>query len=747
MKKLNRIAAFLLSAAMVFSLCACGKDEESRKPSTPYEKLNLAAVDSGTVAENSGFSLSWDAERACVSLTDKASGDVWSTIPEDYYKTGDTSGRAGIMLGSPIMLEYVSEKNRSAVKSVNGYTGIMKNGKIGSIKTDNGIKVYYCFDKLEIIIPVEYSLGDTGLSITVVPDEIIEYDNLVYKISLAPFLCSAANSDSKEQYIVVPSGSGAVMYTDIRSGGAREYSEPVYGSDPARFEGENPINTATVRMPVFGAKSGNSAILGIITSGAASAEIDAIAGDEKIGWSGVYPTFTLRGSNVSAVSFNGGNVTEVETISEELTGYEKLSVSYHTLSGENADYSGMAEVYREYIKQTSGSNEELDEAQLTVKLLGGLQLKKLMLGIPYQKTVSATTFSEALDIVKDIEDKTGVLPDVILSGFGESGLDIGKIAGGFGFSDAMGSKKDLKALQDYCKKQGINLYTDFDIVRFNDSSNGFSQTFDAAKSSNSFTAFQYHYSVSLRNEDESLKRYVMLSRAKLGEAAEKLFDFAKESGISGIGLSTLGNTAYSDYDDKKSFVRAGSESSTQKIIKAAQKQGLSVAVSDADSYAAALADKITDAPVGSSMYDILDVDIPLYQMVFKGVTDISASAVNTASDTRKSFLKAIEGGSGIAFTLSARYDSDFATTIHSAFATSLYSDNSALISELVSESSEFYKAVNGAEITEHTVISDTLRSTEFSNGVTLWVNYADEAVTVEGVTVDANSFTFRGENK
>lgn len=747
MKKFNRIISVLTVVVLLFSFCSCGKKEEKTTPKTPYDKLKAGmGVETGVVIENDNFVLSWDSERAAVMLTDKNTNAVWSTIPYDYYKTGKTSGRANIMMGSPLMLEYVNTKNKSAVKTVNGYNGIIKNGKIGCQKTKNGLKVFYFFDKLEVVIPVDYELREKGISISINPKDIKEYDNLVYKISLAPFMCSSENSSEKENnYLVVPSGSGALMYTDVRTGEQelREYSENVYGNDPARYESEKLENTKKVLMPIFGAKNGETAICGIIENGAASASVDALVGDEKIGWSAVYPTFSIRGSNVSAVDFTGGS-SVVETISEDITGYEKIGVGYYPLSGEKANYSGMAEVYKSFLKADGFKKEEKkSDKAITLNILGGLQVKSLFLGVPYMKTVSATTYGEALDIIKTVENETNMPVDAVLNGFGSSGVDIGKLAGGYNFSSVFGNKKSRKSLIEYCKEKNIPLYFDFDIVRFNSSSNGFSATFDAAKSSNSFTAYQYHYSIALRDTDKARERYVLLSRSKLSSAAEKLFKLAEKSDLYGIGMSTLGNIAYSDYDNDEYFVRGGIEKDVAGIISSARKKGLTVAIGGANAYAAVNADKVFNSPVSSSKYNILDEDIPLYQMVFKGITDVSSEAVNTAANSRNTFLKSIEGGSGLSFVLTSHYDSGFAYSAHSALAVSKITDNIELIKALSNESREYYELIKNAEIVEHSIISDSLRQTKFDNGVTLWVNYSDKEVCMPEGTVGAESFMFR----
>lgn len=739
MKLIKRISTVVIALAVVLSLCGCAEDEQKPKRAG-YESLKIGkGADDGIVAENDRFTLSWEGERACVLLTDRQNGTVWSTIPYDYYQTGETTGKANSSMGAPLLLEYVSSKNMAAVKSVNGYTGVIKNGRISSKKIENGIKVYYCFDKLQVVVPVNYTINDAGINISVCPSEIIEYDNLIYKISVAPFMCSAQNSTEDDCYLVVPSGSGAIMYTRAaESGKAEEYCETVYGADPTRHESEKPLNLSAVRLPMFGAKQKDKALCGIIEEGAACAEIEAQTGDEKIGRSAVWVTFALRGSNVSAISFNGGQTTDVENISKEISSYERLSVGYYPLYGEDADYSGMAKVYRESLDR----KDKVSEVPVTLNILGGLQIKELLLGLPYQKTVAATTMSGALDIIKKATEASVLETDVVLSGFGSTGLDIGEVAGGFDFGSVFGSKKDYNLLQKYCENNKIPLYADYDIVNFSSSSNGFSKTFDASKSANSFTAYQNHYSVSLRNKNNDYERYVLLSRASLFEAAEKLFDTAKDKKLFGVGLSTLSNTAYSDYDSQDFAVRHKAEEDVTSIIKKADKNGLSVVTSGANAYAAEVADKVLDAPMTSSKFDVLDMDIPLYQMVFKGITDIS-TPINTAINPQKRFLEAIASGSGMTFVLSERYDSRFATSKHSAFAVSLADDNIKLISELSKKSKEYYNAVSGAKIEEYTALSDTLSLTKFDNGVAVWVNRSDTPVTLEQGTVEANGFMYK----
>lgn len=743
MIKFKKIISLTIISVLLFTISACGNEsQENKVQKVSYDKLKAVnAVSSGVVHENNKYEMSWDSERYCIILKDKASGMIWSTIPYDFYLTNKNSGKDTIAMSAPIKIEYFSSKNSTTLKKDNGYTGLVKYGKVGSESIKNGVKVKYYFDKLKIMVPVEYVLTEKGISISIVVEEIVEYDNLLYKISIAPFFCSSNNSANRdEHYLVIPSGNGALIYTDnVAENKIKEYSEMVYGDDYSRPLNEKNKNTELIRMPIFGAKNGNTALLGIIENGADFAFIDAIAGDEKIGYSAVYPTFLLRSSSVSAISFEDGSLNEVENISHEIVHEKKITVSYYPLVGENATYTGMSKTYRDYLNLQKIEKE----TYLTLVILGGLQIKSLMMGLPYLKTVSATDFKETVNVIKKVKKVSSLDLDVVLLGYGKTGLDIGEIAGGLDFSSVFGSKKDYIKLSDYCQNNKINMYMDFDIINFRKSSNGFSKIFDAAKSANSFTAYQKYYSPSTAQEDKRYEKFVLLKRAMLDDAAEKVFDFAAKMEMSGIGLSSLGNMSYSDYSSQESYVRANMSNDVKSILSEAEKKGFEVVLSKPNDYAAISADKIIDAPISSSKFDVFGDEIPLYQMTFKGYKDLALSSINTAINSRKCFLQAIECGSGISFTLSANYDTLFASSKHSAFSVSYVNDNLDLIEQLSNESKEFYKAVQSSSVKKHSILSDDIRYTEFDNGVEVWINYSENDVELDVGTVPAMNFIFR----
>lgn len=159
------------------------------------------------------------------------------------------------------------------------------------------------------------------------------------------------------------------------------------------------------------------------------------------------------------------------------------------------------------------------------------------------------------------------------------------------------------------------------------------------------------------------------------------------------------------------------------ILRACRDSDKVVSVSEANAFAAASADRIADAPTLSNMEDALDATVPLYQMVFKGYLPLSNTPINLAAQPQQQFLKAIESGTGLSFSLYSDYTTDLAFSHHTALYASWYQDILPMIRSMVEESEDYLALVSDSRITDHRMLAPGLTSTSFSNGVTVYVNF------------------------
>ncbi|MBO5021371.1 MAG: hypothetical protein J6D52_11965, partial [Clostridia bacterium] len=476
MKKVLRTLSLLLSVLIIISLFTGCSDDGNAKASLVTTKLynelkqGSEIPSDGVITENDRFIMSWNSFYSQVVITDKKNGAVYSTMPIDAMEIKyDADGYEimnNIQIESPLIVNYYNPETLSEEKLFASSDAI-RDGKIFSEKIENGIKITYVFSLQEISVPVEYRLKSDSFEISVDPKEIHDNgESFVTGVGVAPFLCSLSN-DSTDSYFLIPDGSGAVIKPQIidqigRQGGKRVYGEDITVNEFTLTSFEEKMN-----MPVFGQKRGDNGILAIITSSAERAYINWDIGSNAKKYSSVYPFFKIRGYNI--IKRPSGFMMSLAQIPifDDYIIEEPLTVEYRTLDKENASYSGMASAYRDYlIKNNQLKKQEESDVSGVFRLLGATEQKTFHFGIPSTKLAPLTTIEQAKEIAEYLSKNIDGEIMLELLGFGESGIDVGKLGGGFKIAGELGNKKDINSLSEFCKDNKIKLFMNFDIIGF-----------------------------------------------------------------------------------------------------------------------------------------------------------------------------------------------------------------------------------------------------------------------------------------
>ena len=740
---LKKITCLLLSVIMIFALSAC--TQNAWKAAEFDTEIPPALLSDGKVlAENDNYRLEWISYSASVALVDKATGERWCTTPtKEGEPTVDALGmpiKKNPQLSSPILIEYMDNNSNSEERLV-GYTAAVTGGRIRASLIENGVKVEYYFDDAAIMVPVEYVLRDDCVAVTVDPNGIQESTNTLNAISILPFWCSAEN-DEDDAYLFVPSGSGALISSQTISQQGIMYSTSVYGDDAVMRVDDLVTIEKSARLPVFGSKQGNKGSFAIIESAAESVDIDANVGSGVIGHSGIYATYQVRGYSYTVFSPLGDKKVVRNIFAKDMN-QTPMTIAYYPLKDDKANYSGMAEVYKNYLKETKAVTEKTDDSPLNVTFVGGAMVNKSFLGVPYKDLVAATTLKEAQDILIELSEKTGAKISAKLSGFGSAGIETGNYAGDFTIHDNLGSQKDLKNLSTFCDDNNIDLYMDFDIVKLKNGSQGFSTFFDTAYNSLYKVAYGYEYDLAIRSYITETQ-HAFLSRGLLSKGLDKLLKKTAKWDLPGISLETLTSVAYSDYSDRKSTLYYSKGNMAEDVTSMMNKvsESYKVAAYDANAYAALAADVVFETPVRSSQERIFKADVPFYQMVFKGYVPMSGETVNIASDEQEVILKSVESGCGLNYVLTANYYNEFIDSQNNYFFGSKYCDINDKLIKNYTDIKDYYAAINGAEIVSHQILDGGLRETVFDNGVKVYVNYSENGTASPIGEVAAESFVW-----
>lgn len=750
----KRVLAFAVVLCLLLCLLpGCG-DQPNRAAYVLPDTFE--SVPTQTVAENDNYTLEWNDDNKAIMMYSKTGEKIWGTMPEAHYVEDD----ANQYTGSPIAIEVVEAKKLASTVS-RAYNGSIKEGTLSAKLIDNGIEVTYYFDKYHISIPVQFTLRSDSVAVSVDTTRITEGSDFLLKtVSLAPYMCSVANIESAEEeeeeledepvedeevvpledaYLFVPVGNGALVSPALKDD-KREYVGDVYGTDGTRYQPYEYYKEENVKMPVFGVKDGDDALVGIMESGAEQGAVEVSAGNTRIDYSNVAATFYVRGYDIyaDAYSYSSSITTRVSKMMVDTT----LTVGFYPLSGEDADYVGMANKYRDYLIKNGLVKSETEESTYALSILGNVTTQSLAFGVPYQSAKSMTTFTEAADIIKELTADTKQSPAVQLKGYGESGVDIGKVAGGFDFADVSGNKKEYTALTEYATSNNIALFTDFDLVFFRSGGNGFNTFSDVAKTATLHKTELYHRMLALRAEDEDKGAYRVLCRSQLSKALEKLLKKGEKLNVTGYSFATLGSVAYSDYSDEAYQVKKGMGTDVQSMIASVNAAGHTVSTDNANDYAAVMSDTIFNVEIDPRYTDVFDVYVPFYQIVFKGYVPLYSEALNLTADYDTSVLNALASGTGLGYTLLKNYDASFAASVQTNLHSSLYSANKAAIVETVSQYADYYAAIKGATIKDYEVLDNGVTVTTFDNGVVAYTNATATAQEYPGGELAAMGFKY-----
>lgn len=729
MKNKIRVIAVLNLLVLMLTLGGCGPQNAQK---TWYDfGAEFFCEYPGIVAENDKFALQWNLDSASVSLIDKNTGKTYSNIPEDAEENTTHP-----QVYAPIYVGYI-ETDTLNTNSANAKTASVSKATYSSEKIENGIKVTYYFTDIAVSVPVNYILREDSLLVTIDPAQIGEDETLIYNISILPFFCSVNNSAEREEnYLFVPSGSGALVYPKVLGSGITSLiTEQVYGYD-AQLTNYTDAYKEKISLPVYGAKNGDSAICTIIENSAETAEITTNIGSSTYGYSAVYSSFYIRGSEISTATYLSGWSSK-KTLFCEGKVEEEIRVGFYPLLEGKNDYSGMAECYRNYLINNQGLEKKKNDTLLNAKIIGGVLKKKFVLGIPYNGLSVLTDFNEVNEISAELSQISSKSININLTGFGESGVTISKPVSGADYNSKFGSIKKLK------NNDKLSFYFNFDLFRFSKSGSGINKIFGIARTPIGGRSAHKYQNV-YYSEAAGTEVYRYIRRSKLYDLADKVNKNVSKWNIDGVSLDTLTSESYSDYYESKYYAKANSANQANEIINKFTANDLKIAATDANDYAAVKADIIYDVPTRSSKYQVYDQDVPFYSMVFKGYIPMAVNAVNLCEDTTVTFLKAVETGIGLNYTLIANYDKDLVSAKDNSYFNSLYSDVKDNIKNDVDRYTGLFDNIANVKINKHYILNSDVRTTEYENGITVYVNYGETEAQTSAGLVGAKDFLIVG---
>ncbi|MDD6205122.1 MAG: DUF5696 domain-containing protein [Firmicutes bacterium] len=589
------------------------------------------------------------------------------------------------------------------------------------------------------MIPLDYILEEDGLKVCIKNDEIM-FNESKYCIAYLDVLKYFGSADQQEKgYMLTPDGSGALINFN---NGKIAISDPlkvqIYGIDRGKDYSTQPEYSEQGYLPIWAIKKQNSTLFSIIEDGEAVA---SVVSDVPRGQNNTlnYTYSSYRLSEFDDMALFGASST-LKTYQEKKYSGD-IAIKYTILPGD-LDYADMAAYYREYLiskgllkdRQISGN-----DINFNLELLGAMSDTGAFMGIQYDYLNSLTTYNEAQEILKKLTESGVKGINVRYRGWSNNGL-LNQVYSSVRPLNELGGWGDYRDLQQYAQDNGIALYPECEVLLvytdklFDD----YMKFLDASRMLSRSNAMYYQYN--LMQTKYYMHQAFITKPQKVQSVSESLLKNLQSNKISAVSLGAIGNMLTGDYHVGALVDRNEVQQIYTDIYGMFSDAGVSIATVGGNMYTLAGTDVIYELPNQSSEFYMADETVPFYQLVIHGYIQYSGEFINQSGDSTTSMLKAVEYGAGIAYRWMYAPNKD----INNVYFEDVYSVN---YSAWIDDAIKFYNRYNeelghtaSLTMVKHDNISQTLTSTQYSDGTIVYVNYDEVSVSIDGYTVPARDY-------
>lgn len=707
------------------------KPTNTKDAVTAESETEVTMADYKVIAESDTYKMHFYEPRLSVVLENKKTGEfIESTVMDSKLTGKDNASWEGYMRSAVVITAIVGTNDTIQVDLFNSPH------LLDVTYTDNGFSAKIYFTKYEFGLTVEGALEGDEFVVNVPDESIVEYkaDNYIGSVTLYPFM-GYSYLGEKEGYMLIPDGNGALINLDDKEGRyVSGFSQMIYGDD-AGFrksstqsllwgEYDTVIDANKVIAPIFGMAHTDDevAYLAVVEDGEQRAYIEAQPNGATVDYNRCFARFILR--TVFVQPLNQSNSGTVKTVERDRI-HSDLSVRYLLLAGDDANYSGMAVAYRDYLLENKLVSVKDTSYKTRVDFLGSEQEEFLM----GTTSVTMTTTDHITKMYAELQEAGISSLLTIYKGWQSGGLYALPI-NSYKADGAIGGTGALTNLIKDSAEKGYDIYLYNDALRINARTN--LMTFDAVKMINKRT---FEESVN----KQVYKMFYYLMPGKTQERLEKFVNSYTKKGVSNLAIAGISNGLFS-YSSRGNYYDRFDTAQDYAEILAKIDENTNLVLEQPFAYLWNNTDSFLDMPLGSSEYMYIDQEVPFLSIVLKGIIPMYSDYVNFEADKTKFFLQMVESGVYPSFYLTHENSSGLIYTNSSDLYSTQYDIYKNTVVEYDKELREVAAKVEGAHILKHEEVRDDLIKVTYDNGVVIYVNYSEISVVCDGVSIEAMSY-------
>lgn len=679
----------------------------------------LALAEIHTV-ENDRLLLTIDGETLDMTLTDKATGRML-TSGVDAQGTGANASWTNF-LASTLVLD-VSSGTAVTTERVDIHSA---ETEITMQMVENGADAVVDFPALGQRITLRIRLEGDSLAVTLPEDGVTEYGaTQLCGVYLLPCM-GATHLDEKPGYMLVPEAAGALIaFSDGNGMGSTPFSKRISGANAGvdksvLTELNRPAEEIT--LPVYGmAYTGEGlGYLAVVEAGSEAAEIMAYPAGviTEFNWAAAH--FTLREQYIAQTTRTQGlNSRERRAYLRDMT------VRFYLLTGEEANYAGMARRYRAALEE-QGVLKDADTAyHPRLDFLGAESTKFLL----WNDVVPMTTVAQMGDILDAYAEAGLTSPLVIYRGWQKGGLSYSLGSGSTDLEGKLGSRKELADIAGRVRESGGRFLLELDPVQAN-TGRMYNMRVDVVRTIGQTIAeiptgknlYPTYYYLTPKRTAEIL---AATARAWKGQ-------------VEGLAVTRMPNLLYSYFSGGANHTRGDTFHAYTQAL--GEVEGMSLALQNPLAGYFGLMDAYLDMPLSTTSYSFLSAEVPFLPLVLSGHVPYYSTWNNFESNQRRALLKMVEYGAYPSYLLTGEDVQALTQTNSCDVFTAKWDVMMPAVLSVDETLSQLHAALAGARMVDHVLLEEDVARVTYDSGAVIYVNYRREPCRVEGQTIPAQGW-------
>ncbi|MDR1836723.1 MAG: DUF5696 domain-containing protein [Treponema sp.] len=606
------------------------------------------------------------------------------------------------------------------------------------------------FINMELTIPLHIHFSDRGINYKIYDREIegAGADKMAAVI-ITPFLGAAggvrqyydlALGEYGEEipnpmtpgYAFVPDGSGALIRYNDNTVSINRYVGKVYGDNPAEsmFYYDNTVDAVRKKeplMPVFGVAIGNNqqGFAAWADEGGEQMEIVMSPKENLTNYNFIYPRFVYNRQMHQVYNRKGQGYFRLYP---DRLHYD-ISIEYHFLEGEEADYVGMALAYRSHLIENGTLIPGKVRSDGTVPLRADFIMSDVKKSIIGYTNVVTTNVREAGEIIRDMLDNGINSVNGGLLGFQNGGITTGK-PWALNFTRSIGTKRDFRKLFEETAALGVDLSFAQDYLTINRIQMNLPRNQAYHRNRWGIRAWD--------NQDWFLP-VQEISYARPQRAADW---FTRQSkGAAAIGAPSV--TADGITNRLISHWGRNNAISTSQTIELYEttfaNSPLPINAKTPNQYLWKYTDRFLQTPVFPTQYILQTDTVPFLQLVLNGTMEMYAPYSNFSFYTQRDILRMIDYNVYPSFVLTQKPAHLLSSTNSLKFFSTEYDVYRDIIKHVYTEVSSVLSQVKGLEWINRTVLEEGIILNEYSGDKKIIINYTNNIYQYDGITANALS--------